>query len=332
MREDMVTGWWLQRDVRAPAALLLPLHGRRAPEDGADGPAAARQDHHRHRLHRMGGGQEPATQIAVHLLLRRSRAGRQRQPAAHDGQRQVQGACSGARLPGFGAPSRACATATCWSMSAARAASRASFRNTTVNGQVTGKGLDFGFIDDPIKGRKEANSMTVRDATWNWLTDDFFTRFSDHAALLMTLTRWHLDDPAGRFLEQVPRDGGARLPGHRHRGREAPQEGRGAVPRVQEPGVPRGAPPRPQPSLVGQPLPAEPDHRGRRHVPHREVRAGATRCPKRRGQGGALLGQGGHRDGRRIHGGRQDAQAAATAASSSPTCAASSLAHWSASA
>jgi len=81
---------------------------------------------------------------------------------------------------------------------------KGSFRNTTVNGQVTGKGLDFGFIDDPIKGRREANSLTVRDATWAWLTDDFFTRFSDHAALLMTLTRWHLDDPAGRFLQKFP--------------------------------------------------------------------------------------------------------------------------------
>ena len=81
---------------------------------------------------------------------------------------------------------------------------KGSFRNTTVIGQVTGKGLDLGFIDDPIKGRKEANSKTVRDATWAWLTDDFFTRFSDHASLLMTLTRWHLDDPAGRFLEKFP--------------------------------------------------------------------------------------------------------------------------------
>lgn len=81
---------------------------------------------------------------------------------------------------------------------------RGSFRNTTVNGQVTGKGLDLGFIDDPIKGRREANSPTIRGGTWDWLTDDFFTRFSDHAALLMTLTRWHVDDPAGRFLKKFP--------------------------------------------------------------------------------------------------------------------------------
>ena len=36
------------------------------------------------------------------------------------------------------------------------------FRNTTVGGSITGEGLDLGVIDDPIKGRKEANSLTVR--------------------------------------------------------------------------------------------------------------------------------------------------------------------------
>ncbi len=31
-----------------------------------------------------------------------------------------------------------------------------SFRNTTVNGQITGFGLDLGVIDDPMKGRAES--------------------------------------------------------------------------------------------------------------------------------------------------------------------------------
>lgn len=79
-----------------------------------------------------------------------------------------------------------------------------SFRNTTVNGQVTGQGLDFGILDDPIKGRAEAQSKTIRDKTWAWLTDDFFTRFADAAALLMIMTRWHIDDPGGRFIDLFP--------------------------------------------------------------------------------------------------------------------------------
>lgn len=58
-----------------------------------------------------------------------------------------------------------------------------------------------GVVDDPIKGRKEANSITVRDGVWDWFTDDFFTRFSDNAALLCILTRWHIDDPIGRLIK-----------------------------------------------------------------------------------------------------------------------------------
>jgi predicted phage terminase large subunit-like protein len=78
------------------------------------------------------------------------------------------------------------------------------FRNTTVEGSITGEGLDLGVIDDPIKGRKDANSLTKRDSTWDWFTDDFFTRFSDNAGLLCILTRWHIDDPIGRMLEKFP--------------------------------------------------------------------------------------------------------------------------------
>lgn len=58
-----------------------------------------------------------------------------------------------------------------------------------------------GIIDDPIKGREAANSATMRQKAWDWFTDDFFTRFSEDAGLLMILTRWHVDDPAGRMIE-----------------------------------------------------------------------------------------------------------------------------------
>jgi hypothetical protein len=81
---------------------------------------------------------------------------------------------------------------------------KGSFRVTTVNGQITGHGLDIGVVDDPIKGRAEASSKTIRDKTWNWLVDDFFSRFADHAGLLMIMTRWHVDDPVGRWIERFP--------------------------------------------------------------------------------------------------------------------------------
>jgi len=79
-----------------------------------------------------------------------------------------------------------------------------SFRNTTVGGQITGQGLDIGVIDDPVKGRAEASSPVTRNKVWNWLLDDFFSRFSDKAGLIMIATRWHVDDPIGRWIKHFP--------------------------------------------------------------------------------------------------------------------------------
>ncbi|MCK9622012.1 MAG: phage terminase large subunit [Methylobacter sp.] len=78
------------------------------------------------------------------------------------------------------------------------------FRNTTVRGSVTGESLDIGVIDDPIRGRSDANSETIRSSVWDWFTDDFSTRFADDGALLIILTRWHIDDPVGRLIELDP--------------------------------------------------------------------------------------------------------------------------------
>lgn len=78
------------------------------------------------------------------------------------------------------------------------------FRNTTVRGAITGEGMGLGVIDDPIKGREEANSQTIRDKTWEWFTDDFMTRFTEDAGILGIMTRWHVDDPFGRLIEARP--------------------------------------------------------------------------------------------------------------------------------
>ncbi|RLI66170.1 MAG: hypothetical protein DRO88_02570 [Promethearchaeia archaeon] len=81
-----------------------------------------------------------------------------------------------------------------------------SFRNTTVNGPITGEGLDIGYIDDPIKGRKEAESKLIRDGVWNWFCDDFGTRFADDAGFIVTATRWHIDDLVGRLIKKYGMD------------------------------------------------------------------------------------------------------------------------------
>jgi predicted phage terminase large subunit-like protein len=79
-----------------------------------------------------------------------------------------------------------------------------SFRNTTVDGPVNGQELHLGIIDDPVKGRLEANSKLIRDNTWAWLMDDFLSRFADRAGLLLMMTRWHVDDPVGRMMQKYP--------------------------------------------------------------------------------------------------------------------------------
>ena len=81
---------------------------------------------------------------------------------------------------------------------------RGTFRNTTVMSGITGFGLQLGVIDDPVKGRVEANSKAIRERTWNWYTDDFFSRFAASAGQIMIMTRWHVDDLLGRILEKSP--------------------------------------------------------------------------------------------------------------------------------
>jgi hypothetical protein len=57
-------------------------------------------------------------------------------------------------------------------------------------------------IDDPVKGRIEANSAQIRERTWAWFADDFLSRFSENSAMLIIMTRWHVDDLLGRFIER----------------------------------------------------------------------------------------------------------------------------------
>lgn len=67
---------------------------------------------------------------------------------------------------------------------------------------LTGNRAALGIVDDPIKGRQEAESETIRDKTWDAYTDDFCSRLIPGAPQVMILTRWHEDDPAGRILPE----------------------------------------------------------------------------------------------------------------------------------
>jgi predicted phage terminase large subunit-like protein len=76
-----------------------------------------------------------------------------------------------------------------------------------VDASVTGRRAALGIIDDPVKGRQEADSATVRQHVWDWYKSDFWTRLIPDAALIYIGTRWHDDDLAGRLLEEAKTGG-----------------------------------------------------------------------------------------------------------------------------
>lgn len=65
---------------------------------------------------------------------------------------------------------------------------------------VTGNRADGIVIDDPIKGRQDADSETIRNSTKDAIDDDLMTRLKPNGWVVYILTRWHEDDPAGRLL------------------------------------------------------------------------------------------------------------------------------------
>ena len=66
---------------------------------------------------------------------------------------------------------------------------------------VAGVNADLILPDDPIGSRDDAESLAKRDQVWDWLTNDILARCEPHTAVVMTMSRWHQDDPAGRLMD-----------------------------------------------------------------------------------------------------------------------------------
>jgi len=74
-----------------------------------------------------------------------------------------------------------------------------------VGAGLTGKGAACLLIDDPVKGAEQAFSKTYRDKAWDWYRSEAYTRLEPKGSVVLTMTRWHEDDLAGRILrESVP--------------------------------------------------------------------------------------------------------------------------------
>lgn len=81
---------------------------------------------------------------------------------------------------------------------------RGRYRAAGVGGAIAGTRADLVIIDDPTRSRADAESEVVRESQWAWFTGDLRTRLKPDAAIVVIMTRWHMDDIGGRLLERQP--------------------------------------------------------------------------------------------------------------------------------
>jgi len=78
-----------------------------------------------------------------------------------------------------------------------------SYRCAGVGSGLTGHGATDALIDDPVKSAKEAHSKVFRESVWQWYINDLYTRLEGLGRIILCMTRWHEDDPAGRLIKQM---------------------------------------------------------------------------------------------------------------------------------
>lgn len=72
-----------------------------------------------------------------------------------------------------------------------------------VGGPITGRGAHILLIDDPVKNREEAESVTVREGAKSWYSSTAYTRLAPGGGVLVIQTRWHDDDLSGWLLNEM---------------------------------------------------------------------------------------------------------------------------------
>lgn len=74
-----------------------------------------------------------------------------------------------------------------------------SYLGVGVGGGLTGRPVDVGIIDDPVKNEKEALSEITKEGHWNWYQSVFTTRLSEYSGQIIMATAWAEDDLAARI-------------------------------------------------------------------------------------------------------------------------------------
>ncbi|MGC8474763.1 MAG: phage terminase large subunit [Acetobacteraceae bacterium] len=75
---------------------------------------------------------------------------------------------------------------------------------TGVRGPIAGRRADLAIIDDPVRSLADADSARARSRLWDWYCADLITRLKPGGRVMLVMTRWHLEDLAGRLLERAP--------------------------------------------------------------------------------------------------------------------------------
>jgi len=73
-------------------------------------------------------------------------------------------------------------------------------------GGISGQPMNYGNIDDLLKGRDEAESPTIRRKSWGWYNGDFYARSGKNAKILITATRWNEEDIPGMLQKLAAED------------------------------------------------------------------------------------------------------------------------------
>lgn len=77
-----------------------------------------------------------------------------------------------------------------------------------VGGAGTGLGANLLLIDDPLKGREEADSPTIRRRLHDWYASVAYTRLMPgNSAIAIISTRWHSEDLCGWLLKNHAHEG-----------------------------------------------------------------------------------------------------------------------------
>ena len=72
---------------------------------------------------------------------------------------------------------------------------------------ITGRGAHLLLIDDPIKGREDADSEAMRNNLLDWYRSTAYTRLMPGGSVVLIQTRWHEDDLAGWVLKETQHEG-----------------------------------------------------------------------------------------------------------------------------